>query len=321
MNTTKRHIKLLLLLAAGLLAACGPDVNPPQPETQDEIRLDASIWQMMQGAPSRRVSTYDDQAAIQGDENGFRCYAYNAETTTPYINGSIVTWETNKWVFSDGKHYWPASGALDFFCYMPAEVPNYIKDNSDESGSVTYVARNPQFKCTLPMTHAGQDGSKEFIYAIASDQDKAGTNSSVQPTPGKVALSFKHPFAKIVLKLSSSQEALQINKITLKSIKNNGTYTHSSGWALTGDATNFVAELNENHVANDVLGTYLMVPQGWAGEIEVVATWIDWGELFAHTLTTKLDPVTWQAGYSYTYTFTITTFDLRVDVDKFTEQW
>ena len=64
-----------------------------------------------------------------------------------------------------------------------------------------------------------------------------------------------------------------------------------------------------------------MIPQAWAGNIEVNATWIDWGEPFEHTVSTKLDAITWQPGYSYTYTFTIRETDLRVNVTKFTEQW
>ena len=337
MSATKRHIRILLLLAAGLLVACGPDVNPPQPETQEEIRLDASVWQMMQGAPSRRVSTYDDQAAIRGDVNGFRCYAYNAETTTPYINGSNVTWETNKWVFSDGKHYWPASGALDFFAYMPAEVPNYIT-----SGPIYTTARNPQFTCTLPMKYEsaytddesvaheadGQtDDMKEFIYAMTTNQSKAGQGAS------GVTMTFKHPFARIKFQLAASHPAITINSITFKSLKSGGTcsFNGTTTWsALTpSDATtDFVmtlhgaeATFSTSASAQQIGPDILMVPQTFAGNIEVNATWIDWGEPYSHNISTTISSQTWAAGTSYTYTFTITETDLWVDIEKFTEQW
>ena len=166
------------------------------------------------------------------------------------------------------------------------------------------------------MTGAGQPNTlKEFIYALTTGQNKASQGAS------GVDLTFKHPFAKIILKLSSTQADIQINKITLKSIKNNGTYTHGTGWSTTGDSTNFVTEYTGTQHANDVLGSYILIPQKWEGDIEVNATWIDWGEMIEHTLNTKLSSVTWAPGTSYTYTFTITETDLWVDIEKFTEQW
>jgi len=327
MSATKRHIKLLLLLAAGLLVACGPDVNPPQPETQDEIRLDVSIWQMMQGAPSRRVSTYDDQAALKAETAGFRCFIYNENDITSYnaSEGSVVKWNSTQWQFQDGKHYWPASDALDFFCYMPATVPSYITNNSDVVSSVTYVAQNPQFKCKeLPMTAAGQSSLKEFIYALTTDRTKAQDGAS------GVTLTFQHPFARIKLQLAASHPNININSITFKSIQNNGSYVHSgSTWTPLGDATDFEltftggAEVFDNNpVEPRQIGEYyIMIPQAWAGVIEVDADCLFWGDKKNYPNLTTTVPTDWEPGHSYTYTFNISPDDLIVNVNKFTEQW
>ena len=95
---------------------------------------------------------------------------------------------------------------------------------------------------------------------------------------------------------------------------------------LTGDAATF----NNNPASVVPIGGYaesahqsvniLMVPQAFAGAIEVNITWNNWGELKTETLSTSV-PTTWQAGYSYTYTFTIDKQALKVDIEKFTEQW
>lgn len=329
--TTKRHIRLLLLLAAALtllLAACTNRPEPPQPEAPAEICLEANVWQMMQGAPApRRAMTYDNAAALQ-TEGIFTCYAYNKNTTTVYINGSTVNWDNPEWLFADGKHYWPAEGALDFFAYMPATPPSYIADLTYNATSSPSVTHDVSFVCTdLPMTNAGQsDALKEFVYAMTLDQDKAGTNTSAQPTAGKVALTFLHPFARIKLQLSASQpKDVTISTITLKTIQNNGTYTHSDGWTPSGATSDFVVTLNQDFVATgaaQALGetAYLMVPQAWAGTIEVDATWKEWGKEKTETLTASV-PTTWELGYSYTYNFTISDYDLKVDIHKFTEQW
>jgi hypothetical protein len=66
----------------------------------------------------------------------------------------------------------------------------------------------------------------------------------------------------------------------------------------------------------------LVVPQTFAGEIEVNASWNDWGDTpVEHTVSTTIPAITWQPGYSYTYTFNISTDDLTVNVTNFTEQW
>ena len=316
MTEVRRHLRLLIVLAAGLLAGCSGSDAGDVPEEKDSqaIRLDADIWQMMAGIPAKaptRATTYDNATALQAAAH-FHCYAYDANTTTVYdgIN-TTVDWNgtMNQWIFSGGAiHRWPATGSLDFFAYMPATPPAYITD-------LTYAARNPQFGCTsLPMTKAGQDAITEFVYALVTDQNKATQGST------GVTLTFQHPFARIKLQTSSTQETININTITLKGIKANGTYTVFSRWTPTGDATNFVATIDEECSASAALGTYIMIPQSWAGEIEVNATWNEWGEPTEHTVTATV-PTTWEAGRSYTYTLTITPTDLLVDTAKFTEQW
>jgi hypothetical protein len=218
-------------------------------------------------------------------------------------------------VIDGDPRHWPASGDLDFFAYMPATPPSYITDNSDVENQVTYEARNPQFKCkNLPMTNAGQDGIYEFIYGLVTGQNKDNAGSGV-------TMIFQHPFTRIKLQFSASQENIRINTITLKSIKNNGSYAHNSGWTPSDDPTNLVLTLNRDYTANDEIGTYLMIPQEWTGGIDVNATWNVWDESQTKTVSTTLSSVTWQRGHSYTYTFTVTPTDLTVNTSKYTEQW
>ena len=179
---------------------------------------------------------------------------------------------------------------------------------------MTYNSASPE---------AGQgSGLQEFIYAMATDQNKAGQGES------GVELTFAHPFARIKLKLSSTQANIHINSITFKNLKKSGTCSFNgttSSWTPTGDATNFVVTLNADCTANDVLGTdYIMIPQAWSGVIEVNASWNDWGDTpVEHTVTATLpaEQRTWAPGTSYTYTFTISPDDLTVNTMNFTEQW
>ena len=318
------------MMLAVMLAACSnsdstDDITDASP--QNEIRLKADVWHVM---PGTRATTFDNPTALQ-NEGSFTCYAYNGETTTTFINGSTVNWigSENTWAFADGKKYWPATGSLDFFAYMPAVKPAYISD-------VSYTTQqSPTITCTsLPMTSDGQTSIKEFVYGLVTGQTKDD-----QGTTG-VTMNFLHPFARIDFKLSASHPNIIINSIALKGIQNNGTCTlngTTSTWTPSGDATDFemtltgdAATFNNNPNTPQPIGGYaesahtsiplLMVPQTWAGEIKVNATWDKWGLPSTQTVSTTI-PTTWAAGYSYTYTLTINEADLIVNTAKYTEQW
>ena len=332
MNTfSTKHLTLALLtlLFAGCSSDSPNDSQSTHQDNKDEINLNAQVWQVMQASAPRRAHTYDNAAALQTEAH-FTCTAYEANSNplVAYIPTTTVDWNSTQWQFNNGAshYYWPASGNLDFFAYMPATPPSYI------SGVDYTAAHNVTFTCSsLPMTYssatptAGQGSSlKEFMFgmALAQNKDNAGTG---------VPLQFQHPFARIKLQLAASHPNVTINSITFRSIKNNGNYNHSASpkWSTSDGATNFVLSLTgdaaifDNNPASETpIGDYyIMIPQEWTGGIDVNATWDVWGVTKNHDVSTTLSSITWQAGYSYTYTFTITETDLTVNVAKFTEQW
>lgn len=352
-----RYISYVLLALTCLLTACSgggssseeldppaPDPTPnPTPENQ-EIKLNANVWNMMEGM---RATFYDAGTITSGS---FTASAYVENTTTAYINPTTVNWNSTEWQWSDGKHYWPASGSLDFFAYMPATKPSYIS-------TITYAVSGtpvpaPQFFCAdMPMTYnsasptEGQgSGLQEFVWGVTIGQNKVS-----QGTSG-VTMKFRHPFARIKFQLSASHPDIQINSITFKNLKTGGTctmnntgiadtyYYTTSVWSSPTGSSNFVmtlsgdaATFNTNPASVVPIGGYsddahqfvdiLMVPQTWAGEIEVNASWTEWGEEKNNQTLSATVPTDWDPGYSYTYTFTITKFDLIVNISKFTEQW
>ena len=351
----------LLMFCSLLLAGCSGDGDgrdvPVSETDKTEIRLAADVWNVMEGT---RATTIPGGTLTSGS---FTASAYVGNTTTSYINPVQVNYETDKWVWSDGKHYWPATGNLDFFAYiMPATAPSYI---TEPTYSVVESAPQASFTCTnLPMTYnattpeAGQGSSlQEFIWGITIGQNK--TN---QGTSG-VTMKFRHPFARIKFQLAANHPDIQINSITFKGLKTGGTctldatgkdgnYYITSVWSsLTpaeggsdlvmtlaskdGDDKWIAAPVNtfskdaDNTTpiggwtgsAHDFVNL-LVIPQTWAGQIEVNASWNDWGDTpVEHTVTATIPSITWQPGYSYTYTFNITLEDLVVNLTDFTEQW
>lgn len=321
-----------MLAVPALLTACSND-NESTPE-QSEIRLKSDVWKMMEGT---RATTFESATNLQTEAH-FTCVAYEANSNplVAYIPSTTVDWNTTQWNFSGGSHYyWPLPAtnggewpSLDFFGYMPSAAN--LSTEAPYIGSIDYTAdHDVTFTCTgLPMTNAGQGSSlKEFMFGLALGQNYGNASAGVP-------LQFQHPFARIKLQLAASHPNVTINSITFRGIKNNGSfaYDHSEGtstWTPSDDATNFeltltgaAAVFNSNPASETQIGDYyIMIPQNWAGVIEVNADCLFWGETVNYPSLTTTVPTNWQPGYNYTYTFNISPDDLRVNIEKFTEQW
>ena len=328
----------LCLFVTLLASACSKDgadgngVSKPNEGTK-EIGIKPDVWKMTEAT---RATTYDN-TTLQTES--FTVYAYRENTTTAYIDNKTVSYNAPNWIITGRPYYWPASGDLDFFAYMPATPPSYI------TAGPTYIAsHNVTFTCSsLPMTYSsaapteGQGSSlKEFMFGMALSQNGENAGSGVP-------LQFQHPFARIKLQLAASHPNVTINSITFRTIKNNAsfTYNHSastSTWTPSGDATDFTLTLTGDAAVFDnnpnttvPIGGYsagahqneyfIMIPQNWAGVIVVNADCLYWGEKKNYSSLTTTVPTNWQPGYSYSYTFNISPDDLKVNIEKFTEQW
>ena len=257
----------LLMFCSLLLAGCSGDGDgrdvPVSETDKTEIRLAADVWNVMEGT---RATTIPGGTLASGS---FTASAYVGNTTTSYINPEQVNYVTGKWEWSNGKHYWPATGNLDFFAYiMPAEEPNYI--TAEPTYSIVESHPQASFTCSnMPMIYnatatdptAGQGSSlQEFIWGITIGQNKAN-----QGTSG-VTMKFRHPFACINFQLAASHPDIIINSITFKGLKTGGIctltnmdiaesyyYTKSVWSELTG-SSDLVMQL----VEKDDKGKYIM---------------------------------------------------------------
>ncbi len=293
------HISLLLL-AAGLLA--GACTREPVGQEAGEIRFRVlNEWQDV----TKGASIYDGGTMSSGS---FKAAAYEHGTTNAYISPTTVSWVSSAWEFADGKHYWPASGSLDFHAWMPATPPSYIEQS--------YSAGHPGFTCTaLPLTSAGQEGLQEYVYAFAADKSKAGSGAS------GVSLNFQHPFATISFRIAVQHTGITLNNITISGVNNNGSYSHNgggSGWSSLSSSGNFVGSYSldlDAGVAPYVMGPYLVIPQGFTPQNISVTYTPDGGS--AITKSGNIGSLTWVAGHHYQYTFllkmnfTVTVTDLE----------
>ena len=306
----------LLLSALLLLAGCSSSDSEEQEKgggSQPEIRFNADVWQVMERT---RATTYD-----AGNVNGsFKVYAYNYNNVSTYITGETVNYSggASSWVH---PQFWPdGNGALDFFAFMPTDLTgtccSYDYTEYNESTNPDgYSAGTPRIACTnLPVSiTAGNDATRELVYAYTRNQTKASNGSGVE-------LTFKRPFARVYFKKADGLTGVTINSVTIAGIKNNGLCTFNgtaTTWTPSGDATNLV--VTGSPATGDT--PYLVLPQELGSKtITVNASWTSWGSATTN-VSTILDLGSWIAGYSYTYTFTLNGDVLIVDTEKFTEQW
>lgn len=330
----KHSSKMLwILLAAGLLTGCdGREVTEDidTETTSDEgIQFEVDMWQMMQSAPSRAtlITSLSDLQT-----NGFKCYAYFDGTTDAFIGGSNVNYDngTSAWSFHDGiVHYWPNTGALDFFAHSPQDLTNtcctfdytaYVAETNIDG----YTEGTPRIVCTgLPTAiTSGSDNTEELMLAYTANQSKGSVSSAV-------TLNFVHPFAAIAFTLDEScRSTVTVNSITIAgNIYNKGTCAYNGStvsWTPSGTTSNFSVTgnpvLSSTSTSN---GPYLVLPQtvGSAVTFTVNATWTEWGNPLTTDVSTTVDVGTWAAGTKYTYNLVISKYAITVETSKFTEQW
>ena len=292
-----------------LLAGCSKDdaVNnsdaPVNKPASDEISFKIDTEQVVEGRS--RATTFDNLVALK-EERSFKCTAYDHNTTTANatvnINNNTVTWGGSSWNFEEGKRYWPKDedATLDFFAYMPATVPAYITGPT----YAVSAAPAPYFTCDMTKTI-----EKEFIWALATGKTKENASSGV-------ALTFYHPFARIKFKLSdASGNNVKINSISLPAIDMTGTCTFdgtTSTWSGLGGAASFSA--------NALNTSYLVIPNDYGTKtLTVNATWSSLSNV-TKDVSANVD-INWAVGTSYTYILTLSEYALKVDTDKYTEQW
>ena len=293
---------IMLLSATTLLTGCSGDDfngNGNVNGNSNNITFNTNVNNFIS-----KAATYDNQTALQ-TEGSFTCTAYNATTTTAFIEPTQVEWTGSMWQFAQNR-YWPGASALDFFAYMPSEKPTYISSISYPS------ARSAQFVCNLPSEQPNT--VKEFICALATDKTKANS-------PSGVSMQFKHHFAKLMFKLDpASGSNVKINSVKIDGIKMSGTCSFNgttSTWTPEGDNTDVMA------TAIDSTTPYLVIPNTYAigaVTITVNATWTSISGVTTNKTATNNKTLTWQPGYSYLFTLTLSGDALVVNTSKWAEQ-
>jgi hypothetical protein len=294
---------MLFLLA---LTGCSKDEAGNDSDAPVPVRFEA-------GSPEvfKSRSLIESESALQGA--GFGVFAYytgasgwgtvGSSTTPNFMYNQQVTWSSDHWTYTPVK-YWPnADGEkVSFFAYAPY--------TSNTTGFSTNTAAG------APIISYTWGTTNDLLYDKQIDQVK-GTVSSA------VTFTFKHALAKVEFKIRRKYNSGP--PVTLKSLSiglyTSGTFnlgtetwtsTPSSGSQTLRD-TDLSVEAYTAETAHSLGSSMLVIP-----DLKYTINYTIDGNEYTHN---NVSITGLNKGNSYTIIFTIDGDVIKVDTQKFTEQW
>ena len=340
-NRMRRIICFLFLIV--LMVGCSKDEVTPEVDTAPEVDTSGAIL-----FTANRPSSYITRNMIENVEAlqsaGFGVFAYytgdqnwstaGASTIPNFMYNQRVTWDSGQgqWTYSPVK-YWPnnnnpaddsgATGSesknyLSFFAYAPYGVTGFSANNAAEAPSVNYT-----WGADNDLLYAAQTDRYKY------DSDDANDNGRIGET---VLFNFRHALCKVQFKVRRSNTS---HAVSLKSLSvsfnttatfNLGSATwssHSGSGSNVFDAVPFPINVTEVTEANaHAVGSPIMLIPGALTTFNVSYT--VGGSEFTHTdalFESGLIPTSGASGCQYTIIFTIDGDAIKVDRNRFTEQW
>ena len=138
---------------------------------------------------------------------------------------------------------------------------------------------------------------------------------------------FKHPLALVKFVIApASGTNVTIDSIAIAGLHTSGTCAYDGttmSWSdYSGSETMTLKGLSlQVGTAKTESDSLMVIPDNYGAKtLSVRGSWTEWSEVENHTVSADVD-FSWQPGYLYVYRLTVSKYALKVDVDKYTEQW
>lgn len=243
------------------------------------------------GRPATRAamqkSMYDEfrvVAAVKENDNvGTQYYMDDVATNTG----------TNNWVPSK-VYYWPGSNRqLRFLAWAP-------KDASFQSVPNNSVPNDPNATKLQYTTPAEAKDQRDIVAAATDFIDSPANDGTCTP----VSLNFKHLCTAVIIKTGEQMTAGTIKSVSLKGVKNSGTYDMvKSEWTLDNSTANFTIHDTDLNAGDS---TFMLLPQILGANSKLEVEFHDNISGRVRTLSASLDGAEWPMGKTVTYRLSIT---------------
>lgn len=248
------------------------------------------------GRPATRAAM---QTSMYNDFKVVAAVKENGNVGTQYYMDDVATKTGTNWVPSK-VYYWPGSNRqLRFLAWAPTDA------------SFQSVPNNPN-ATTLQYTTPAEAKNQRDIVAAATGFI---SNPSNDATCTPVGLQFKHLCTAVVIKTGKQMTAGTIKSVSLKGVKNSGTYDMvNSAWTLNNSTADFTISPNQATTSTTSNGTdlnagestFMLLPQTLGADSKLEVAFHDNISGKDRILSASLNGAVWPMGKTVTYRLSIT---------------
>ena len=248
------------------------------------------------GRPATRAAM---QTSMYNDFKVVAAVKENGTVGTQYYMDDVATKTGTNWVPSK-VYYWPGSNRqLRFLAWAPTDA------------AFQSVPNNPN-ATTLQYTTPAEAKNQHDIVAAATDFI---SNPSNDATCTPVGLQFKHLCTAVIIKTGEQMTAGTIKSVSLKGVKNSGTYDMvSSVWTLNNSTDDFTISPNQATTSTTPNGTdlnagestFMLLPQTLGADSKLEVAFHDNISGRDRILSASLNGAEWPMGKTVTYRLSIT---------------
>ena len=231
----------------------------------------------------------------------------NGTVGTQYYMNDVATKTGTNWVPSK-VYYWPGSNRqLRFLTWAPTDAVFQSVPNNPNATKLQYT------------TPAEAKNQRDIVAAATDFIDSPTNNGTCTP----VSLNFKHLCTAVIIKTGEQMTAGTIKSVSLKGVKNSGTYDMvNSAWTLTDSKADFTISPNQATTSTTPNGTdlnagestFMLLPQTLGADSKLEVEFHDNISGKDRILTASLNGAEWPMGKTVTYRLSITPeYELNIE--------
>ena len=231
----------------------------------------------------------------------------NGNVGTQYYMDDVATKTGTNWVPAH-TYYWPGSNRqLRFLAWAPTDATFDAVPNTPNATTLKYT------------TPAEAKNQRDLVAAATDFIDSPANNGTCTP----VSLNFKHLCTAVIIKTGETMTAGTIKSVSLKGVKNSGTYDMvNSAWTLTDSKADFTISPNQATTSTTPNGTdlnagestFMLLPQTLGADSKLEVEFHDNISGKDRILTASLNGAKWPMGKTVTYRLSITPeYELNIE--------
>lgn len=256
------------------------------------------------GRPATRAAM---QTSMYNEFKVVAAIRENGTVGTQYYMDDVATKTGTNWVPSK-VYYWPGSNRqLRFLAWAPTDAAFQSVPNNPNATTLQYT------------TPAEAKNQRDIVAAATGFISNPSNDATCTP----VGLQFKHLCTAVIIKTGKTMTAGTIKSVSLKGVKNSGTYDMvSSVWTLNNSTDDFTISPNQATTSTTPNGTnlnagestFMLLPQTLGADSKLEVAFHDNISGRDRILSASLNGAIWPMGKTVTYRLSITPeYELNID--------